>query len=265
MPAYTLVNGPCHWDLSMRFYIALGADYARDVGALRHDNSIDAGLVRQFTTPLLGRAQESFDRIFNPRLERHGEYRMFEFGDCCSFHITAQFLPLPGNLSGTRDREEVLAGLPPGSGVIVADDLSIASHPHALGDGTGIVVDVSDVSSHTLAHEIGHALGLPDMYSHPAVPELGTPALDLPPDVEEAHRGRLMGEPRNGRRVLHQDEIEAIAANTGMTCDPEQCCGKRDRPRTADQQSPRMRDAARDKCVHSLGATIIELRRQTRR
>jgi hypothetical protein len=252
MPAYTLANGPCHWDLSLRFYIALGARYARNVGALRHDNSIDAGLVRQFTRPLLEQAQEAFDRIFNPRLEKYGEYRMFEFGACCSFHITAEFLPLPPALSGTRDRDEVLRGLPPGSGVIVAEDLNIASHPHAIGDGTGIVVPVSSVSSHTLAHEIGHSLGLPDMYSHPAVPALGTPALDLPPDVENANRGRLMGQPLHGRRELHQDEIEAIAVNTGMVCDRATCC-----PERADERGAR--EASGEKCLRSMAPTIIEL------
>jgi hypothetical protein len=224
MPAYTLTGGPCHWDLELRFYVALGARFARNEGALTADNALNPRRVSALTRGLIRQAERGFNEIFNPHLQQDGEYRLFEFGACCSYHLSAVFLPFPAHLSGTRTREELRDALPPGHGVIVAESLSLADHPHADGSGTGLVVPASGMGGHTLAHEIGHALGLPDRYSHPAVPELGAAELNLPADVEDANRGRLMGKPLNGKRQLHADEIAEIAQTTGMTCDEAECC-----------------------------------------
>lgn len=231
MPAYTRSGGPCHWDLELCIYIAIGARYARNQGALGANNRLNEARVTSLTRDLIRQAERSFHRIFN---------------------IDVRFRPFPWGLSGTRTREEIRDALPEGCGVVLAEDLSIADHPHTDGGGRVVIVGVDDVSSHTLPHEIGHMLGLPDMYSHPAVPELNVPELQLPPDVEEANRGRLMGKPRNGRRDLHQDEIEAIARLTGMTCDPAVCCkGARqeDKEEPKEKVFPPPKDAQKPGCV----------------
>jgi hypothetical protein len=258
MPAYTLSGGPCHWDIELCLYIALGMNYAKNEGALKADNSLDNVRVGELTRDLIRQAERSFNRIFNPRLEQ-GEYRLFEFQPCCSYHMTARFQPFPWALSGAHTKEEIRDALPDGCGVILVENLSIADHPHTDAGGRVIVVGVADASAHTLAHEIGHALGLPDMYSHPAVPALNVPALDLPPNVEEANRGRLMGKPRNGHRTLHQDEIEGIARLTGMTCDADVCCHKRPRKDPPPEFPPQQHETQKGtRCAHfpPLGAIL---------
>lgn len=241
MSAFTVTGGPCHWDIHLCFYVFFSPRWAR-----RHlgnwTDSAGQKRLRSATRRYRRRLQEQFDEFFNPEND-DGEWQLFEFPPCCSFHIDAEFKSPPANWSSLTSHE-ILSRAPDGCGLLVIDDLNLNEHPHVRPGGRRMLLDMSG-DKETLAHEIGHILGLPDQYRTPDVPDLGVIGNNMTPEEEAAHEGHLMGRKKNGKREIQPHEISEIAANTGMTCDHEVCCPPKEKDKSVpeSQQSRLMRSA----------------------
>jgi len=206
-PAYELSGGPCHWDLDVTFEVAIGGRLARSKGCVDDQGKVtDTVRLGQLTRDLVKQLQSAADKFFNPNKQK-GEWTLYEFPPCCNYHLDVKFEPLDSSLSG-KDKATVEGALQPGKGYIIVEKLGLTDNPHAAIGGKEIVIDIDRISDsrHTLPHEIGHALGLPD-------------------DDTPQSKGHLMSHLTDGgSRSLTWDEIAQIAQNCGMTCDRKKCC-----------------------------------------
>jgi hypothetical protein len=172
---------------------------------------------------------EKFHKFFNPDLDWdrdptkiEGEWKLYEFGECpCSFHINIEFSPLPQEFwSMTGD--EVVRNLPEHTGIIQIDLLNLTEHPHAEVGGEIVVLDEDNIGTSTFPHELGHSLGLTDLY------QSGQPRNTITEEEERRFKGSLMGKKdRRGKRRITAGDITRIAEITGMTCKVEICCPNR--------------------------------------
>ena len=224
MHAYRTLGGPCHWDIQICLYVFLGPRYARHhIGNFTTPQG--QAQVRREARRQVRRLQAQFDDFFNPNKEA-GEWQLFEFGPCCSFHIDAEFHVPPAEWAGLT-ASEIEDRLPEGCGILVVERIRIDEHPHATLSGRRVLVG-EDSDRFTLAHELGHLLGLPDQYATPDVPELGIRGNGMTPEEEAVHRGHLMGKKdESGERRIVSHEIQEIARLTGMSCDKSVCCPDR--------------------------------------
>ncbi|MDH5536631.1 MAG: hypothetical protein OEZ08_13820 [Betaproteobacteria bacterium] len=230
--AFEVTGGPCHWDIHMRFYVVVSGRYAANHGL---DPRTEDGRrrLRQRLRRLSRRLMEEFHEFFNPELEWdpdraevEGEWKLYEFGECpCTFHMDIQVSPLPQELGG-MSAEDVLRNLPEHTGIIQIDRLNMAEHPHADLGGKKVVIDEEHIGGSTFPHELGHSLGLPDLY------RTGLPGNTITEEQEAQYEGTLMGKKGPlGRRRVTEDDMARIAAATGMTCDTAVCCPDRARKR----------------------------------
>lgn len=227
--SFELTGGPCHWDIHFLFFLVVSHRYAR-----HHGLRPDSRRLRRALARLSKRITEAFHDFFNPELdwdrrpERiEGEWKLYEFGDCpCSFHIDIQVRPLPAEL-GRLDAEEVLRNLPEHTGILQIDRINMTEHPHADIGGKKVVIDEDHVSGgSTFPHELGHILGLPDLY------RTGLPGNEITKEEEERYKGTLMGKKgRMGRRKVTKEDMQRIADQVGMTCEMEECCPDKDKKR----------------------------------
>jgi hypothetical protein len=238
MPSFTLTGGPCHWDLHVQLYVAVGVDLARNEGILGADGRIsDFDRLSRLTRALMRQMQAGFDSVFNPNIA-NGEWTLYPVAPCCSFHISIDMRPLPDDWTGLQ-KDALRTRLPPGWGVAMVERLDREA-PHADIGGTFTVLDAGAISGHHTAHEIGHLLGLPDRHRHAHNHDEVTPA------VHRANRGRLMGIAQFGRRTVHETEVAEIASATGMTCDRRRCCGGANRDGEEGAGTTRERRKAHD-------------------
>lgn len=252
--------------VSFRFFIALNIGYAKSKGYVDGDGNVNGTAVAAECKRLADRLQRAFDKFFNPK-KGQGEWKLYEFPPCCSFHIDAEFSVSNQDWTG-KSIGEVRAALAEGEGVIEINKNSTGDHAHADIGGQGLVLKEDDILNSTFPHEIGHLLGLPDMYHTDDIPGLGVKGNKMTPEEEKAHIGELMGKRKPGGfgRSISDEEIGRIAEATGMTCDRATCCpikkqahplhgqGKRD----ADAPSPREGVKTELGCVYGapMGAVV---------
>jgi len=224
MPAYRLTGGPCHWDLHVCYYLFLSPRYVRRfVGNPNTDQG--RRQIRARSNRLKARHEGYFDEFFNPD-KADGEWQLYEFGACCSFHIDVEIHLPPAAWAGMNE-QQIRQQLPQGCAMMVVDSLNMAEHPHASRGGERLLIDAQG-GKYTFVHEVGHNLGLPDQYRTPDVPELGVQGNGMTAEEEAAHVGHLMGKKdKRGRRAIQPHEMEEIAAATGMTCEEDECCPDR--------------------------------------
>lgn len=152
MHAYKVYGGPCHYDIQLSFYIKLGKKYIKnrigDVSTKKGRACYRSELKRQ-----IKRLNKQFDKFFNPD-KKKGIWKEYKFDPCCSFHIDISIQLPPPNA----------AALPPDTGMIEVELLSMKDHPNAKIGGKKVVVS-NDSGRHVFAHELGHILGLPDIIS----------------------------------------------------------------------------------------------------
>lgn len=244
--AFEVTGGPCHWDILMRFYVVVSHRYARNHGLDPRTADGRRRLRRRMNT-LSRRLMEEFHEFFNPEVEWdrdpaeiEGDWKLYEFGECpCSFHMDIRVSPLPEEL-GRMSPEDVLRNLPEHTGIIQIDLLEMADHPHADLGGKKVVIDEGHIGSSTFPHELGHSLGLPDLY------RTGLPGNTITEEQEEQYEGTLMGKKgRMGRRRVTDEDTARIAEVTGMTCEITVCCPDRARRRGENEMRKKPRQEKR--------------------
>lgn len=242
--SYELFGGPCHWDLVLHFYVAIGTRLARNRGCIDGDGNIDERRLNRVSREFVDSLQRAFHRTWNPKWDaekKKGEWKLYEFPPCCSYHIDATFEIAPASLRGKMTKEEARLLLPEHYGLIVIENISMTANPHADLHGKIVVMHPDDIGDSTFPHELGHIMGLPDQHKHAHV--------DVPPDEEQRHRGHLMGTPVNGKRTIAPHEIAEIAAHVGMTCDEDTCCKARSTTERDTPQKPRREKPPRTPCT----------------
>jgi RHS repeat-associated protein len=115
--------------------------------------------------------REQLDETYSDAVDTHGNHVSFKFNvigietDNPNLNRVSQYVDIAirnGLPAITTDRIEGAAGY----GVATAAVISQASAGSALGVASGGLIRLNDRSATTLAHEIGHTLGLADSYGH---------------------------------------------------------------------------------------------------
>jgi hypothetical protein len=134
--------------------VAIGLDLARNEGVMGADGRIrDQDGLARLTNAKMRHMRAGFDKVFNPDID-DCDWALYEFPPCCNYHMSLALRPLPDDWTG-KTRDELRDLLPDGWGVAVVERLR-GEPPHAEIGGTCTHLDSGAVSSHHVAHEIGH-------------------------------------------------------------------------------------------------------------